>query len=270
MDGRLKVLQLVNDANDHLRLPITLDNVDMSLPVKKQDGAGVDRNTGVQLQGIPGMGYKGSVEVFYNRHDLDELFGGAGVIAKARTNGEITAQWLIDQLNVKYGLYLELAEVEDFVLPEFPSLETTHPIEIVVKEHSWNWAGTVTVETTFGNPLLESVVIVRLLPVLVHPVDPKDLGSARRSGYMTTWNFDFTAYKSELLIDPRNGRWANFNRVREIGALAGLPAWNNNGVQDMPTSAVPGSNTKFQRVMVQPYASGSVLAPIMFHYDLNW
>lgn len=267
MDGRELIIQMVNEQNTLYR-PITLDNVALSQPVKK--GPNDPRNTGVMLNGVHGKGYKGQTEVMYNRHDLPELFGEAGITPNLRSNAEITPAWIIDKLNIKYGLYLEATDLNTIDVPIFEQLETTKTIEIVVKDTSWNWVGTITLDMTFGNPLLDTVVLVQLLPVLEHPVDHKLL-YGRKSGYMSTYNFDFTAYKPNLNRDPKNGRWADFDLVMAAGAKAGLPAWGNaGGIVDLPTSAVPEANPKFQRVMVQSYATGGVMGPIFFHYDLDW
>lgn len=266
MDGRLNVLQLVNEQNA-LHIPIRLDNVGMATPVAKADA---ERNTGVLLSGIIGKGYKGEVEILFDRHDLSVLFAEAGVTAKARTTGVITRDFILEQLNSRYGLYLEALDIEEPTIPLFEELETTHQIEIVVRDHSWNWTGRVVVETTYGNPLLETVVLVRVMPLLDHPTDLKILGKNRRYGYMSTFNFDFTGYKQDLQIDPKTGRWANFSRVLEIGAKAGMPSWNNNYVYDRATSQVADANPKFQRVLIQTYATGGVMGPIYFHYDLDW
>lgn len=267
MDGRDLILQLVNEQNT-LHRPITLDNVTMDLPTVK--GEEYPRNTGVILSGIHGNGYKGQTEIFYNRHDLPELFGEAGITPNLRSNKEITPAWIIEKLNLKYGLYLQAVDLVGIDVPIFEDLETTKGIEIAVKEDSWNWVGTITLEMTFGNPLLDTVVFVQLLPILKHPVDLVEL-KARKSGYMITYNFDFTAYKESLNRDPKTGRWAKFDEVMRIGAKAGLPSWGNQGyVADMPTSAFPGANTKFQRVIVQQYSTGNVMGPILFHYDQDW
>lgn len=266
MDGRQTVLQLINEQNT-LHRDLTLENVSLSLPVGKL--AGDVRNTGVQVAGIHGMGYKGQIEVFYNRHDLPKMFEEAGLTPNLRTNGEITPAWIIAQLNAKYGFYLEATDLNVINVPIFENLEDTKQIEIVVKEASWNWTGTITLEMTYGNPLLETVVIVQLLPVLTHPVDMQLLG-ARKSGFLSAFNFDFTGYKDKLVRDTRTGRWANFDQVMEVGLKAGMPAWSNNSVADLPTSAVPTANQAFERVMIQTYASGGVMGPIYFHYDLNW
>ncbi|MNI89988.1 hypothetical protein D3C73_1474610 [compost metagenome] len=87
---------------------------------------------------------------------------------------------------------------------------------------------------------------------------------------MATYNFDFTPYLDQLKIDPKYGRWANFDQVMQVGAKAGLPYWTNSSVVDLPTSSVPDANPAFQRVFVQPYSYAGVMGPIYFHYDLDW
>lgn len=267
MDGRELILQLVNEQNV-LRQPITVDNVIMEAPTPK--GAEHPRNTGVVLLGVHGKGYKGKTEIFYNRHDLPELFEEADITPNLRSNLEITPELVIEKLNTKYGFYLQAIDLEDLEIPVFEDLETTKTIEIAVKETSWNWVGTITLEMTYGNPLLDTVVFVQLLPILSHPVNLEELGD-RKSGYMSTYNFDFTAFVPDLVRDKVSGRWERFDEVMRIGAKAGLPSWGNAGaVVDLPTDAFPGANTKFQRVIVQQYATGDVMGPILFHYDLDW
>jgi hypothetical protein len=266
MDGRQLILQMINEQNT-LHRPLTLDNVSLSLPVGKV--AGTERNTGVQVAGIHGMGYKGQIEVLYNRHNLPELFDEAGITPNLRTNGAITPAWIIAQLNAKYNFYLEATDLNAINVPIFEGLETTKNIEIVVKEASWNWTGTITLEMTYGNPLLETVVLVQLLPVLEHPADMRLLG-ARKSGLMCAYYFDFTPYLEQLKLDPKYPRFLNFDQAMEVGLKAGMPAWGNSTVYDFPTSAIPESNQEFERVMIQYYANGGVMGPIYFHYDLNW
>ncbi|MNG05314.1 hypothetical protein D3C84_884990 [compost metagenome] len=166
-------------------------------------------------------------------------------------------------------MWLEPADVDNIVFPTFTELETDYSFELVVKDQSFNWTGTVTVNLTYGNPALGSTVIVRLLALLNHPHDMKVI-KTRKSGLMSTYNFDFTAFKDQLQIDPKTGRWADFGIVQGIGAKAGLVAWPNSAVVDLPTSSVPEANPNFERVMVQSYSVNGVLGPIYFHYDLDW
>lgn len=229
-----------------------------------------DRNSAVQLTGILNKGYKGTTEVYYKRNDLSELFEGVDTTIRSR---EFTLQGVIDRLNSRYGLFLESDDLINGgpTVPVFgdDDLETVTPLEFNVKDDSYGWVGTVTVKALYGNPELGTVVIVQLLPVLNHPEQMDEIQD-RRSGTISTWAFDFTAYKEDLQIDPETGEWSNFARVQEIGQKAGLTYWYNGRVVDLPTSAVPNANPMFERVMVQETTQGDVLGPIYFHYDANW
>lgn len=231
--------------------------------------AGVDyRNTAVKLHGVLNKGYKGSTDIYYQRHSLTELFAGLNPEIRER---QFTAQSILDTLNNRYGLFLELSDLVALDPPTFTDgdLETTTPIELVVKDDSLGWTGTVTVGILYGNPLLETVVLVQLLPILTHPENLEELGT-RKSGLLSTYYFDFTKWKDDLQVDPATQQWLNFARVQEIGKLAGLSYWYNNRVLDLPTSSVPSANQAFERVLVQNYAGGDVLGPLYFHYDANW
>ena len=226
------------------------------------------RNTAIKLHGVLNKGYKGSTDVYYRRHSLTELFAGQAPEIRER---RFTAQSILDTLNARYGLFLELTDLEPLEVPTFTDndLETTTPLELSVKDNSLGWTGTVTVGILYGNPVLETVVLVQLLPILTHPEDLEEL-AGRKSGLLSTYNFDFTKWKDDLQVDPNTQQWLNFARVQEIGKLAGLSYWYNNRVLDLPTSSVPTANQNFERVLVQNYAGGDVLGPLYFHYDANW
>lgn len=265
MDAQAKIFDLINQANPDLFYEATLDNIRLGVP---EVFAGEDgRNTRLPLQGIENKGYVGDTQVFYERIDLTSLF--EGVQPSFRGLDFTDAVTLLAKINTRYGTWLEADDVNNVVFPPFTGLEQHYSFELAVKDARLNWVGTVTIELVNGNPTLGSVVHVRLLALLKHPHDMKTM-AGRKSGLMSTYNFDFTAFKDDLVIDPKTGRWANFGVVQGIGAKAGLVAWPNSTVADLPTSSVPAANPKFQRVMVQSYSVNGVLGPIYFHYDLDW
>lgn len=268
-----KILKLVNEQNSLYR-DVSLTNITLSLPysVNPVDDAQLDyRNTGVSLNGILNSGYKGSTNVFYRRHNLTTLFDS--LTPEVRTR-DVTIETILSDINTKYGLYLtveDIANPQD--IPTFleEELEVVRPFELIVKEDRYGWIGTVTIDVLHGNPSLDTVVSVQLLPMLSHPDDPIEL-NGRQSGTLATYNFDFTPWKDRLQInyDSTYRRWLNFADVQVVGGYAGMSYWYNNRVVDMPTSAVPTANQSFERVMIQQNAGGGVVGPLYFHYDVNW
>lgn len=228
-----------------------------------------DRNTAINLKGILNRGYKNSTDVYYKRHDLNALF--VGIPKPKFRDRNMDVSHILDRLNNRYGLHLEMIDFDDLDFGVFTDedLETSRDIELKVKDTSYGWIGTVTIELRYGNPLIDSVVIVQLLPILEHPDDPIEL-NGRLSGTLSTWAFDFTAWKKDLNINPQNGQWLNFATVQEIGQKAGLTFWYNSRVIDLPTSMVSDANPSFERVMIQNTIQGGVKGPLYFHYDLNW
>lgn len=265
MDAQAKIFDLINQANPDLYYEATPENILLGVP-EVFVGEGT-RNTRLPVYGIVNHGYTGASQVFYERIDLATLFEGVDPVFRGLNFTDLHT--LLARINAQYGMWLEVDDVNNVVFPEFTQLEEHYSFELVVKEARLNWVGTVTIELIHGNPSLGSVVLIQLLALLNHPHDMKIIG-ARKSGLMSTWNFDFTAFKDDLVIDPKTGRWANFGVVQGIGAKAGLVAWPNSYVGDFPTSAIPEANKNFQRVMVQSYSVNGVLGPIYFHYDLDW
>lgn len=271
INGLDELLDLVNTQND-LFYEITDDNVIIGPPqaLRPYEVLGQEnRNTSVKMTGIQYRGYTGETWVYYRRGDLDSLF--LGIDPEFRTRLEVSAESILASVNLKYGLRLEMRDLNPLVLAPFdnPDLEDFIDVELKVIEPSYRWVGTVTVRVIHGNPLITTVVFVQLLPILEHPDDLEQL-AGRRSGQVQTWGFDFTAWLPRLNIDPDTGEWSDFADVQVVGREAGIPPWYNSPVVDLPTDAVPGSNPAYQRVKVQYPTMGEVKGPLYFHYDLTW
>lgn len=270
MNGLDEVLELINDQND-LPVDIREDNVIISLPraippfsVSNQG----DRNTGVKLEGIEYRGYFGETEVYYKRGDLDALFKDLNPKLRSR---EFSVDWVLNTVNNRFGLKLEPRDLKPYEIPEFTieELETSKYIDFDVVDNSYRWVGKVTIELRFGNPRLEPLIFVQLLPMLSHPEVVEDL-DGRYSGRMSTYGYDFTRWKDNLKIDPETGKWQDFATVQEIVRPAGLSYWYNGPVVDLPTSDVEDANQDFQRVMIQYVTKGQIKGPLYLHYDVTW
>ena len=264
------VLELINSQNP-LRRTITQDNVFVSLPddliPETVVGQG-DRNASIVLEGRVNHGYKGATKVYYTRLDLHRLFEGEAPKIRSR---HFDQQMLLDIINLQYGLNLQSVDVKNHIVPTFDDspLETSKNYTLEVVDNSYRWVGKVDIELRYGNPRIEPLIMVQLLPMLSHPANIDTLGG-RNYGNMATYGFDFTFWKDDLTIDPETGLWNDFAEVQRIGALAGLGYWYNGPVVDLPTSAVEDANQTFQRVMIQYTPGGLVSGAIYFHYDSNW
>lgn len=271
MSTEQDIVNLINEANT-LEREVTLTNVTIHTPIPLSDTTipGLNgRNSSIKVDGVNNQGYKGTTEVYVTRGELPTLFSGIRPVVRDRS---FTAQRIIDEINGKYGLSLELTDFEPWVVPVFETeeLEQKQSIVLSVKDGNWYWVGSVTVDVIYGNPELEYAVLVQLMPVLEHPDDPNVLSSGQRSGQLCTYAFDFTKWKKSLQIDPATGLWSDFKTVLEIGRKAGLGNWSNGYVVDLSTADYPLANPDFERVMIQQYTRGDVKGPILFHYDQNW
>lgn len=270
MNGLSDVIELINSQND-LGREIDEGNVIFSLPKGIPPytvGDQGERNTAVTLNGIVNTGYFGETEIYYKRPDLVKLFEGISPRFRSR---EFTQQNILNTINNRYGLMLEATDLQPYTVPSFDisELETSKYIDFNVIDNSYRWIGRVTIELRFGNPRIEPLIFIQLLPMLSHP-DKLTTLNGRHSGRVMTYGFDFTYWKDDLTISSETGQWENFARVQEIGALAGLGYWYNSAVIDVPVSEIIDANPLFDRVMVQYTQTGQSKGPLYFHYDVNW
>ncbi len=225
-----------------------------------------DRNTMVTIYGIPGKGYYGEVDVYYNRVDVSELL----YRFKFKTNIAFNKKNIVES----FTNYVQ----EDFTLDDFSDFETVSlangdvlDTSIDINPDSLQWIGTLALTLENGLPELETAVGRKSVGLFEHP-NPE---YRKRYGRMLGWNVDFTGALD--IIGPfkgpddgirRRSNYTDWAAVRRLTATLGWPAWIEGNIVDLPTSQVPEANPKFERVIVQSSGtSGSMRAPIYFHYN---
>lgn len=256
MNSADKLRQLLNDTN----LPpkeFTERNLRMDLPVAD---AGEGYNTRLGLEGIPGRGYYGTDDVFYRRIDLSTINRQTPV----RTTTPLTDQVVLDLFNSVTALFLTLDDVEPFTPPTLNDGESGE-VTIVAKDTSLGFIGSAVIPLEYGRSWLDSMVGVRTLPVLNHPVVRLDY---RRSARMLTWSKDFTSLRDSLLPDKKS-QYSNWSVLVAACLDMGIPSWVQAGVGDYATSAVPDSNPLFDRVVIQRnVTSANMVGDLYFHYNI--
>lgn len=134
--SKTKLLELINNTN-FPPIPITEENVEL-LDVQPATGGGASWNTRVTAQAVAEKDYTGVRTLFYRRLNLSLL--GEGRIFSTDTVG--TTQELLDQLNAATGAWLDLADLEAFVLPQ-PAPGESANLTLVAKADSFGWIGQV-------------------------------------------------------------------------------------------------------------------------------
>jgi hypothetical protein len=248
-------------------------NITFGTPTPAPEGA-TDYDTVVFGTGIPGRGYYGSAEIHYTRCPLSNL---AGLVALYST-APFTLAIIVDQLNSQFDTFLD---VSDFVPPTIPTLTAGQmaTVTLTAASSSLGWEGSVDIVINYGKPFLPSVIGSNKLFVLT---DGLNAANGQVSGPVIMADLDFTSFRDALAIVTQNpgtsfafAGFADPNAIYNVCLAIGLPpiplpqyGWT--GVADYATSAVAGSNTNFDRVVVMTsnVRSRYYPGPLYFHYNL--
>lgn len=159
------LVDLVNASNAATGLElhpsaITFDNVTAA--------GGTLEATVVTVSATTGSGYRGSVEVTYNRVNMsfmDALAPGL-VIETDATNIRDLAGYLNDM----FGIQLEAADLADTLVPELQPYANT-PVVFAAEGASKIFVGQVTLQLTMAPIELASMVLVTTLDGLYAPAE---------------------------------------------------------------------------------------------------
>lgn len=222
-------------------------------------------NSKLTLSGLPGRGYYGSVDLFFNRLDLSVLEETPGIKIELRREGDWSVADVVTGLNGLRRAQLTEDDIEFSIAPPAgfaPGSEAE--VQITAKNTSWQWQGDLDLKLVYGKPYLNQVVFESMLNTINHPHGKRDLPAAWVMLYYT----DFTSYRDALKINPSTGIYTDPDKVKDIMARLGMPNWGVTGAIDYPTSAVPESNQSFDRVIVQTVlGSAYMYGPVYFHYN---
>ncbi len=229
--------------------------------IKFQEPTVVDlhgRNTLVTIEGIPGRGYYGDVDVYYDRLALSDVVEPFIF----RTLDSITEASLASAIANKTGVDVTAADLATIDLPALQDGEST-TVTVTASSRSLQWTGSLEMTVEYGKAWLDTVIGRTSLGTLAHP----NPNPRRMYGRMLGWNTDFTGALEYLKVDKR-GKYTDWRKIRYLTALLGWPSWGENPITDLATSQVPDSNPAFARVVVQQHVNSSqVVGPIYFHYN---
>lgn len=217
-------------------------------------------DTKLTVTGIPGKGYYGSVDVFYRRIGLEVL----DTSAPLRKEGTFNIDEITTMLNGMTDSFISRVDLDPVVIPVL-SPGDSKPLTLTAHPESLGWKGTTTVTLKYGRPTMEEVITRRQLSILRPPGGKLEYPAAWAMIYYT----DFTSFRDALKIDPITGLYSDQVALLNITRQLGLPSWKISGAVDKLTSAVPGSNPAFARVVVQELIDSLGMAgPLYFHYNL--
>lgn len=134
------LLALINEANvlDH---PLDGSGVTLSNPA---DNTATSKNTKITVSAVDQSGYKGSVEVHYDRLNLTVTEPADGY----RSEADITIDEILVMLNTRSNVPITLDDV-DIIIPEM-QIGDIRTITISAKAESFGWVNAVQVSMLKG------------------------------------------------------------------------------------------------------------------------
>ncbi len=189
------IIDLINIANS-----TTLDETKISFgtPSVLTNNAN-NHNTGVQVNAVPGSGFRGSVDVTYNRLDIGLLFKNISLNLDVDLSGitNPSTKDLLTKLNSKFGLGIEIEDIEDVAIDTSGSIPHNHTITMA--DNSLAYIGSVAL--TIGpdpevGEKLDTVIMTTNLMGLLYP--NADTTKAQAREY--SWGIDASSIGSYLSV----------------------------------------------------------------------
>lgn len=251
-----KIIEELNVLN---MPPKTFTDINISL----QDIEVIDTetaNTKLTVKSVPGRGYVNNVDIYYKRLVLGDIIQDADV----RSLEDFTPASVVKLLNGAFGLFLTVDDFEPFTPPTVANGES-EDLVLTAKPDSRGFIGSAVINLTHSKAFLDSIVGIKILPVRNHP----DVVNSRMSARMVTWDVDFTSVRDAIKPTNPGQRYTDWAALQTACSYLGIPGWNEGVITDYPTSAIPDSNPRFDRVVVQTgFYSDQMIGPMYLHYNI--
>lgn len=233
------IWDLINKSNPQLQIPLSdLNCVIYGYPTAQNPNAANGmRNTRIRLYAKQGMGYKGELNVNYNRLSIASFFTG---ITPTIVNYSATSPaTVIDAFNSTYGLSLIHSNRTTNPQPAWylgmtiPDIINTNNYNIgsaggdnqmnfSATPESLCWTGTVTINRVRGNPDLGTLITKPALADSRRVVPSVD---GKYNVPLLTYGYDFTDYQADITAFTNSvSNQSLRNRIAQIlTTVTGLP-----------------------------------------------
>lgn len=249
-DPRSTLLSLVERENN-----ITLNPSDYSFtdptPALPPEESEASYNTFVTLSAnTPAAPYVGSVEIYYNRLNLEDLALLTDLYIQAPAIA--TSHDVIEPLNRRYGLNLSVGDLYDH--PATTEADYTK-VRLQAKPSSLGWIGDLTINVTDGDLVLEEYVLTTALGGLNYPTESTDQPFAH---FYSFWR-DFSDHHGALSL-INTGDPMTLEVITALDDVTG-DLWLNSGpaeyslkdaqiIYSGPASGYPNTNSDYPMVLV--------------------
>lgn len=158
------LIDLINKDNN---TSLTDQLISFGLPTAAT-GTNPTRNTDLTISAIPGSGYRGSVDLKYNRVQLNDFVGDKDLTFILGDATKLSD--LIGEINALLTINLTEDDYQDVTLPAFQgTANETHEVQLVASSDSIVYLGSLTIKIKGEEIELGSVVTTRELSGLQAP-----------------------------------------------------------------------------------------------------
>lgn len=181
------LLDAINRDNGLTENPLTLEQMGLGLPIPTGT-PNAFYNTYCTVYGLYGRGYHGSVELTYQRYEMEKMFRGITPVLIVDPSPTKISD-LLPAFNAQYGLALTATDIVDGAIsaPTGDGL-----VNLTMTSSNWAWLGTVRVRFAktlpFISDLLPDTRLEAITPVL--PYDTKPRAEYVAYGYDWTSGYD--------------------------------------------------------------------------------
>lgn len=151
----LALLNCLNTTNGSELRP---EQVEFDVPYSLD---GDEQNTGVTVRAINGEGYRGQVDVAYNRVDLTDLGESDGAVPVDVM--PVSVGDALVYLNQHYGTSIEPIDIENIEEELYIEDPSYFQVQFTASAHSLAWTGMITMNLSLQDPELNTVVTQNVL-----------------------------------------------------------------------------------------------------------
>lgn len=158
MSAKQKFVDLVNRDNPGLNLAVT--DVDFGLAIDNPD-SGIQRDSRITLTATNLTKFKGPATIWYNRIDLNRVFGNGQVsVVIDHEAGDLDAVYystdLVQPLNERFGLDLEESDV---IVSPISHNDGVGEAQIFIKNGNPAWKGSINVTYSGASEDIGSIIL---------------------------------------------------------------------------------------------------------------
>lgn len=136
-----KLISLINEANINEHT-LTKNEIALSNPIPDSS---TTANTKINVLSIPGSGYIGDVDVFYNRIDLAELGTNLSLLSEI----QFSLDNIVSELSLSRVADLDLSDIENITIPSM-IVGDINNVTLTAKQNSLGWIGENNVSLLYG------------------------------------------------------------------------------------------------------------------------